>query len=119
MNDNQTQVTPASKTATVTSNEGKRVVVEPMSVPVEKVTSIYNFVEAHRKDYFEDHSMDWALDEIITRGIAEITRQVKTQAKAAENRAAGSLLKEFNMSPEQAKVLLATLKAQELAKLKA
>lgn len=115
--DTNTQATP--KVATVTSNEGKPVKVEPMSIPVERVTTIYNFVESHRKTYFEDHSLDWALDEIITRGIAEITRQVKTQAKAAENRAAGSLLKEFNMSPEQAKVLLAQLKAQEAAKAKA
>jgi hypothetical protein len=117
MNTNEVKATPT--TAAVTSNDGKRVVVEPMSVPVEKVTSIYNFVEAHRKDYFEDHSMDWALDEIITRGIAEITRQVKTQVKAAENRAAGSLLKEFNMTPEQAKALLAQLKTQATANAKA
>lgn len=92
-------------TSPVASNDGRVVQVPDLNVPASR---IYGFVQLH-KDYFEDHSLDWSLDEILTRGMAEITRQIKTQVKAAENRAAGSLLKEFNMTPAQAKQLLVEL----------
>jgi hypothetical protein len=96
-------------TSPVSNNEGRIEQVPDLNVPASR---IYGFVQLH-KDYFEDHSLDWSLDEILTRGMAEITRQVKTQVKAAENRAAGSLLKEFNMTPVQAKQLLIELARQK------
>jgi len=65
-----------------------------------------NFVEAYRKEYFEDHSMEWCLDQIIERGCAEIKRQVKTANTRKEQVVAGSLMKEFNLSPAQAKAIL-------------
>ena len=100
-------------TSPVVDNKGKVSQVPDLNVPVNR---IYNFVEANRKAYFEEHSLDWCLDEIITRGIAEITRQVKTAVKARENKAAGSLLKEFNLSPADAKKLLLELAAARAAK---
>ena len=100
-------------TSPVVDGKGKVSQVPDLNVPVNR---IYNFVEANRKAYFEEHSLDWCLDEIITRGIAEITRQVKTAVKARENKAAGSLLKEFNLSPADAKKLLLELAAAKAAK---
>ena len=100
-------------TSPVVDGKGKVSQVPDLNVPVNR---IYNFVEANRKAYFEEHSLDWCLDEIITRGIAEITRQVKTAVKARENKAAGSLLKEFNLSPADAKKLLLELAAARAAK---
>jgi len=103
-------------TSPVVDNKGKVSQVPDLNVPVNR---IYNFVEANRKAYFEEHSLDWCLDEIITRGIAEITRQVKTAVKARENKAAGSLLKEFNLSPADAKKLLLELAAAKASAAKA
>ena len=87
-------------TSQVAKNDGSLETVADLTVRADRFN---NFVELHRKDYFEDHSLEWCLDAIITRGIAEIERQVKTAEKAALNRAAGTLQKEFNMTPEQAK----------------
>lgn len=100
-----------------TANAKGQIVVQPdLTVPAER---IYNFVERNRKKYFEDHSLDWCLDEILTRGMAEITRQIKTSDVRAEQKAAGLVLKEFNMTPKQAaetlKAMLA-LQAAEKAK---
>ena len=96
----------------ITDARGKLVEVADLHVPMNR---IYNFVEANRKAYFEEHSADWCLDEIISRGIAEITRQIKTAVKARENKAAGTLLKEFNMTPQQAKQMLTELLAAKAA----
>jgi hypothetical protein len=94
----------------VATNAGTIVEVPDLKVPTNR---IYNFVTTYRKDYFEDHSLDWCLDEIITRGIAEITRQVKTAKKVAVDKASGSLLKEFNLSPADAKKLLLDMLAKQ------
>ena len=99
-------------TSAVADSKGNVVQVPDLSVPVNR---IYNFVEQNRKAYFEDHSLDWCLDEIISRGVAEITRQVKTAKKTAENRAAGTMLKQFNLTPEQAMKLLSELAAKPKA----
>lgn len=99
-------------TSAVASNAGRIVEVPDLHVPTSRV---YNFVEMYRKDYFEDHSLDWALDQIITRGMAEITRQVKTAKKVAVDKASGSLLKEFNLSPADAKKLLQAMLATQKA----
>ena len=93
----------AVKTSPVATSQGKVEVVPDLQVPANR---IYNFVEQMREAYFEQHSLDWALDEIITRGIAEITRQVKTAKKTAESKAAGTVLREYNMTPEQAKAFI-------------
>jgi hypothetical protein len=87
-----------------------------LSVPANR---IYNFVEMYRKAYFEDHSLDWALDEIITRGMAEIKRTVKNQVKTAENRAAGTVLRTFGMTPDEAQRFIAHMKELEALKAKA
>src|SRR6267142_1014451 len=105
-----------STTSAIATNDGKVIQVQDLNVPVNR---IYNFVERNRKAYFEDHSIEWCLDEILNRGMAEITRQVKTQVKAAENRAAGTLLKEFNMTPQQAKALLLELAAKQASEAQA
>ena len=77
---------------------------------------IRNFVEAYRKEYFEDHSMEWCLDQIIERGCAEIKRQVKTAAKRQEQVVAGQLMDEFNLTPAQARqVLLEALNQKKVA----
>jgi hypothetical protein len=96
----------------VATNAGTIVEVPDLKVPTNR---IYNFVTTYRKDYFEDHSLDWCLDEIITRGIAEITRQVKTARKVAVDKASGSLLKEFSLSPADAKKLLLDMLAKQRA----
>ena len=96
-----------------TANDKGQIVVQPdLNVPVNR---IYNFVERNRKAYFEEHSLDWCLDEIITRGIAEITRQIKTANVRAEQKAAGLVLKEFNMTPKQAADVLKAMLAQQAA----
>jgi hypothetical protein len=100
----------------VATNAGTIVEVPDLKVPTNR---IYNFVTTYRKDYFEDHSLDWCLDEIITRGIAEITRQVKTARKVAVDKASGSLLKEFNLSPADAKKLLLDMLAKQRAEAEA
>ena len=105
--------TNGKATSVVVDNTGRTVTVPDLTVPQER---IFNFVEMNRKEYFEDHSIEWCLDEIINRGIAEIKRQVKTAAKTRENKAAGSLLKEFNLSPADAKRLLLELAAAKAAK---
>lgn len=108
----QTQTTSPNAT-----NAGTVVQVPDLVVPSNR---IYGFVTRYRKEYFEDHSLEWCLDEILNRGMAEITRQVKTADTRAKDKAAGTLLKEFNMSPAQAKAaLLDMLRAQaEAAKAK-
>jgi hypothetical protein len=103
-------------TSPVATNAGTVVQVPDLAVPTNR---IYNFVTQYRKDYFEDHSLDWCLDEIISRGIAEITRQVKTAKKVAVDKASGSLLKEFNLSPADAKKLLLEMIAKQQADAKA
>jgi hypothetical protein len=92
----------------VTDNTGKIVEVQDLSVSADK---IYNFVQLHKQAYFEDHSLEWALDEIIARGCAEITRVVKTAAKLDTQRKAGKVLEAFNLSPADAAKLLAQLQA--------
>ena len=103
-------------TSPIATNAGTVLQVPDLAVPTNR---IYNFVSQYRKDYFEDHSLDWCLDEIISRGIAEITRQVKTAKKVAVDKAAGSLLKEFNMTPAEAKRTLLDMLAKQQADAKA
>ena len=80
-----------------------------------RASDVLGFIQAYRKEYFEDHSTEWCLDEIISRGKAEIKRQVKTAVKTAENRAAGDLLRMANLTPKQAQELLVKLAAQAKA----
>lgn len=84
-----------------------------------KRSDIVAFALAYRTEYFEDHSAEWCLDEIITRGKAEIKRTVKTAKKTAENKASGDILRAYNLSPKEALALLASLQAQAKAKAEA
>jgi len=104
--------TTVPSTSAVATNDGKVVQVPDLAVPANR---IYGFVQQYRREYFEDHSLDWSLDEILTRGMAEITRQVKTARERAKEKAAGSLLKEFNLSAKDAKVLLLEMLAKQRA----
>jgi hypothetical protein len=97
-------------TSPVATNDGKVVQVPDLVVNANR---IYGFVQRYKAEYFEDHGLDWCLDEILTRGMAEITRQVKTARERAKEKAAGSLLKEFNLSPAEAKKKLLELLALE------
>src|SRR6267143_3954179 len=100
-------------TSVVATSQGTVKQVPDLAVPANR---IYNFVERFRKEYFEDHSLDWSLDQIIARGMAEIERQVKTARERAKQKAAGDLLKEFNLTPAEAKrTLIAMLQAQQEA----
>jgi hypothetical protein len=92
----------------VADNSGKLVEVPDLGVPASR---IYSFVERQRVAYFEDHSLDWALDEIITCGMNEITRKIKSADKLARDRAAGQLFKQMNLTPAQAQAKLAQLEA--------
>lgn len=100
----------------VTDNTGKIIEVEDLAVQVAK---IYNFVQMHKEAYFEDHSLEWALDEIISRGMSEITRVVKNNEKLAKQRAAAKVLDAFKCSPEEAYKLLAKLQADAAKSAKA
>lgn len=91
-------------TSAVATNAGKVVHVPDLAVPANR---IYGFVERFRKEYFEDHSLDWCLDQVISRGCAEIERQVKTARERARQKAAGDLQKEFNLTLTEAKQALA------------
>lgn len=108
----QASQSEAKAKSAVATNAGTIVAVPDLVVSASRIN---NFVEMYRKTYFEDHGLEWCLDEIISRGMAEIKRQVKTAAKTAENRASGELLRSFNMSPAQAKQLLAELQALKAA----
>jgi len=97
------------QTSPVATNEGKVMQVPDLSVAANR---IFGFVQQYKKDYFEDHGLEWCLDEIISRGMAEITRQVKTAKKTAENRVAGDLLRQYNMTPEEAKRFIMQMKVK-------
>ena len=97
----------------VADNRGRLIEVEDLIV---EGTRVYGFVEQYRKTYFEDHGLEWCLDEIIARGMAEIKRQVKTAETQAKNRVMGKLADTLNLTPQQAKeILLRALASQKQA----
>jgi len=102
----------AKATSPVATNAGTIVQVPDLNVPANRIAG---FVERYRKDYFEDHSLEYCLDEILSRGMAEITRQVKTAAKVAENKAFGEVGRRYNMTPAQANALLQEILAKQAA----
>ena len=102
---------PANGSA-VATNAGTLVVLPDLAVSAARIN---NFVERYRKEYFEDHSLEWALDQILDRGMAEITRQVKTARERARQKSAGDLIKEFNLTPQQAKEFLRQALAKQAA----
>ena len=110
MSSNGTSVAPS--TSPVATDAGKVVQVPDLTVPSNR---IYGFVQQFNKEYFVDHSLDSCLDEILTRGMVEITRQVKTARQGRQNKAAGTLLKEFNLSAKDAKDLLLKMLAEQRA----
>ena len=93
----------------VTTNDGKLIEVADL---VLQADYIYNFVQLHKGDgkhFPSDWGLDRAFRNILDRGMAEITRTEKTKVKVAKDKAAGSLLKELNLSPADAKRMLAEL----------
>ena len=98
----------------VANNNGQMEEQEPVLVDAQL---FYNFVMEHA-DYFEvdSHSMQYCVEEIITRGKAEITRQIKTAIKTKENKVYGDLGRQYNMTIEQAKEALAQFALTQSAK---
>lgn len=82
----------------VVKSDGSKQLMDNLQV---SVAEIYDFVECNRKAYFEEHSLAWALDEIITRGKAEIKRAIKNGEKREKNAAAGKALDMLNLTPAQ------------------
>lgn len=99
-------------TSLCVKSDGTKVMVPDLVVAANR---IYNFVEGNRTAYFEEHSLEWALDEILNRGIAEIKRAIKTGEKREKDAAAGKAIKALNMSPEQMVAEFKRLKALEAA----
>lgn len=93
-----------------TDNNGKQVEVEPVLIDA---SLFYDFVMSNTS-YFEveNHSMQYCVEEILTRGKAEITRQIKTAKKTRENKVYGDLARQFNMSLAEAKAALAAAAEQ-------
>jgi hypothetical protein len=86
-----------------------------LDLSVSLVDKVASFARDNKADYFEDHSLDWALEEIVTRGCAEITRQIKTAKKTAQAKAAGKVMEQFNMTPELAAKFFEELRKQQAA----
>ena len=103
---------PTVGTSLVVKSDGTKVQMPDLVVAANR---IYNFVEGNRTAYFEQHSLEWALDEIISRGIAEIKRAIKTGVKREADAAAGKALKALNMTPEQMVAEFKRMKALETA----
>jgi hypothetical protein len=95
-------------TTQVSNNRGE--LVEQDSVIVD-ASLFYSFVLQHQ-EYFEDHSMQWCVEEILSRGKAEITRQIKTAAKTRENKVYGDLARKYNLTLEQAQAVLSQAAAK-------
>ena len=102
------------KSAVATVVDGKPQLVQVPDLVV-AANRIAGFVQQFKSEYFEDHGLDWCLDEIVTRGMAEIRRQVKTAKKTRENKVSGDLLRAYNLSPAEANKLLAKLIAEQRA----
>ena len=100
-------------TSSIAGKDGKLQEGPNLQVAVE---SIYNFVERNREAYFEDHSLDWCLDEIIARGKAEIKRSIDAAVKRAKEKAALALLEMHHLTPDEAAKYLAMLEAQRAQK---
>lgn len=94
-------------------SDGTEVWIDDIVIPANLV---YNFVEMYRKDYFENHSLEYAVvDCIIPRGKAEIIRAVKATDKREKDAAAGKAVKELNLTPAQMVAEFLRLKALEAA----
>jgi hypothetical protein len=100
----------------VTTNKGVLIEVADL---VLQADYIYNFVQLHQgsnKHFPSDWGLDRAFRNIVDRGMAEITRTEKTKVKVAQDKAAGTLLKELGMNPEEAKRFILHMQALEAAK---
>src|ERR1700704_6467852 len=88
----------------VANNKGEMVTQEPVILDA---TLFYSFIMEHA-EYFEveSHSIQWCVEEILSRGKAEITRQIKTAAKTRENKVYGDLARKYNLTLEQAQAVL-------------
>ena len=90
--------------------------MDNITIEVSTQTQLRNFVEANRRKYFEDHSLNYCVEQILQRGMAEITRYIKTNENRKEQMASGALIKELGLTPAQAKEILAeALKQKKVA----
>ena len=84
--------------------QGEEIPQEPILVDA---SFFMNFILANHQT-FEDMSLQSAVEYIISRGKAEIERQVKTAMKTKENKVYGDLARQYNMTLDQAKAALAS-----------
>lgn len=82
--------------------QGEELPNEPILVDA---SFFMNFIVANHKT-FDGMSVQSSVEYIISRGKAEIERQVKTARKTAENKVYGDLARKYNMTFEQAQALL-------------
>lgn len=88
----------------VADNHGNLVDQEPVLIDAQL---FYNFVMQHSEWFeVETHTMQHCVELILERGRAEIERQIKTAAKARENKVFGDLARKYNMTLEDAKRVL-------------
>lgn len=97
-------------TSLCVKSDGTKVHVKDLVIAA---NMIFNFVEMNRTAYFEQHSLEWAIEEIIARGKAEITRSIKTGVKREADVQAGKTLKALNMTPQQLVAEFVRLKTLE------
>ncbi len=83
--------------------QGEEYLVEDVEVD----QSLYlDYILANHK-FFAGMSLSSSVEYMFTRAKAEITRQIKTAETQKTNKVSGTLLKEFNLTPEQARQLIA------------
>src|SRR5258708_5195214 len=91
--------------------KGEEIPQEPILIDA---SFFMNFVLANH-DTFDGLSVQSAVEYIISRGKAEIERQIKTAQKQRENKVYGDLARKYNLTLEQAQAVLAAaaVKAQQ------
>jgi hypothetical protein len=92
--------------------QGEEIPQEPVLLDA---SFFMNFLLANHPT-FKGLSVQSAVEYIIERGKAEIERQIKTAQKTRENKVFGDMARKYNMSLEQAQLVLAeaALKAKSL-----
>jgi hypothetical protein len=97
-------------TSLCVNSKGEKIFVKDLIIPANR---IWNFVEQYRATWFEEHSLEWALDEMLTSGEREIKRKVKTGEKREREVLAGKAIESLKLTPEQMVKEFMRLKALE------
>src|ERR1700675_1677204 len=92
--------------------QGEEIPQEPILIDA---SFFLNFMLSNHKT-FEGMSVQSGLEYIISRGKAEIERQIKTARKTAENKVVGDLARKYNLTLEQAETVMAQFAAQKAQK---